>query len=217
MATNQKKKSIFSRLFGGKKLDPDKLRSELRTEMRGLQENLYGLEYDLKKTSKDRQRIIQRGTKAHNNGDQVAVQEAAQELKYLNAEIANIQQYRANIVKTRLLCRVSMRSLESTLPGGAMDAAVRIMNLMEDEDLNNMLMNKECSEEAFQDVLDRKLSTMMRGIEARSHGEEHEISDEVNLFANLADAEKEGDETKVKEIMAKMTGETSGKADFDIT
>jgi len=206
--------SKLSKLFKGK-TDPEKMRHELRNSIANLDESLYGLEYDLKKMRRDREKIIQKGVRAAKDGDAILKQEAAFDLKSMNAELAYVQQNRSGIVKSKMLCRMSLRRLTSAMPGGAMEASKGAMVLLQDDELNDLLTDRECNEERFQDLIDRKVGTMTRGIEGRAIDSEMEISSEANLFDELAAAEQKGDADAVSEIMSQMTGEKKGSKDFD--
>jgi hypothetical protein len=107
----------FVSLVKGKK-DPEVVRKEVRAEMSRLDEGLYSLEFDMKKMRKERERIIQKGVRAAKEGDAVLKQEAALDLKSMNAELAYMQMNRSNVVKTKMLHRISLRRLTSALPGG---------------------------------------------------------------------------------------------------
>lgn len=214
----KKQKGIVSRvrsLFSGKKLDPKEVALKLKKEVANIDESLYGLQYDLKKMSKERQRVIQKGTKAANEADSVTVQEMGQELRSLNAQIGQVQQTRNTLSKSKLLCKMTLRRVENTVAGGTLQVAGRVMQILKDEELSNLLLDGECSEEVFQAALDRKLQTLMDGIEGGVERIEMETTEEARLFAQLAEAERAGDDKKVKEIMSRMTGESKVPADFD--
>lgn len=204
----------FVSLVKGKK-DPEVVRKEVRAEMSRLDEGLYSLEFDMKKMRKERERIIQKGVRAAKEGDAVLKQEAALDLKSMNAELAYMQMNRSNVVKTKMLHRISLRRLTSALPGGTQDGIQKALAIYDDPEIKDMLENGECNEERFQELLDKKTDTMMRGIEDRFAGAGMEISAEAGLFDQLAAAEEKGDTEAVSDIMNQMTGEKdkSGKVD----
>jgi hypothetical protein len=201
-------------LFSSKKLNPERMRVDLRKEISGLDEVYHGLNYDIKRLSKERDMVIRKGMDAHRNGNTDLKREMAQELRSLNAEIDYVRQNSGDISKSRLLCRITLRRIESALPGGAMEVAGRVLGILHDPELNDMLMNKECTEDSFRQTLDRKMETMMQGIHVRSSMVDSEVGQEEDLFGRLVEAEESGDERKVRTLMSKATGE--GKVEDDI-
>lgn len=195
--------------FGKKKMSPDQLMEELRHSNVELNESLWGLEFDLKRLRKDRDRAIQRGTKAARSKDGSLVREAAMDIKMLKAEMASVEQGRSTALKSRLVCRTTLRQMEMASSGGALEVAGRVSELLSDPEVHRMVTANEYTEERFAAELDRKIHMMMSGLEERIGGVEDDISDEERALFALAEAEVDGDESTANRYLSSLTGDES--------
>lgn len=192
---------------------PEEALKELKQHASDIDQQMYGLEFDLKKLEKERERTINKGVKAHKSGDAVRKKEAAEDLKGIKGEIGYLQTNRTSLSKSRSFVRVAVRRLENSMKGSAGEVMERIMTLLNDDELNKMLQNQECSEESFQEELERKSHILLANIEARTDGMEADTTEEEEMFGLLADAEEKGDVDTVARVTEKLTGTENGGKD----
>lgn len=208
MASGKRRTNRLAAIFPflRRKLGPEELLKELKVNLRSVNQALIRQDYDLKNLRLEKERAIQKGTR--NVNDAALRREAAAEIRYLGAEMAAAGSSRDKIIKSRMLCRLTIRRLEAAARGGAGEVAQRLMGLFNNPELGELMVSEELSEEQFGRELEIKIATVMGDLETQVAPLEADLSAEEKILIELAKAETEGNEERVAECMQALENPT---------
>lgn len=204
------KQGVLGRLvgiFGRKKLDPKEVAKQLRKEIESVDDGLRDRDYELRRLRKEQDLAIQKGVRAARSGDSTLAQDAAMDLRSVKVEIAEVQKGRSMLMKARLFCKLTLRRIETSVPGSAVEVIKRLGPVLEDEQLKELISDANVREDMFIEKLDKTLDKALVGLESRAQMDEDVVKPELDLFTSLAKAMEKGDEKKVAELKSQLTGE----------
>ncbi len=189
--------------------------AELKAEQRKLTDSKLDLKLDLRENEKSISKMIARGTKAHLEGDSLGKSEAALELQTLRAEGSGLLNRLNEIIKTELLSRDVIRTLESAERHNNRDAVSAVMKILSDPDLQDKKKRAEITVDSYQLAVHRAFDRLKARLGDISSAINTETTNEELLFEELAKAQESGDVNKVREINAKLSGTEGPKKTFE--
>ena len=197
-------------IFLSRKLDPQAKLREIGKEIHELRRQAAGLKHDVGVLGREADKIKQRATKAHREGQALDFDDAAEELNLKLKEV-RIRKRDLRLVRrtASVLARVELQ-LKSHLETGHAGAVTRALALVQDQKMRDLIADTRITDEALMDTVDRELavsSAMDARVEATRR--DAELEGLKGELINLAQAEANGDAEAVAkfedDIMAKRT------------
>lgn len=189
-----------------KQMSPEEAVNQLNSEIREMDGELRGFEYDLERARAEREQLMSDGVDAYENGDEDRCEELQEDLELLNNEINQISDRKGTLRKKRYLYRQAASNLKY-----APQSERQSMALLDDPELMGLVNAAEINEDRFREEVARRY-----GIETQRRERERNIKKQrrgENPFKALSEAMKSGDAEQVARAKEMASGKkTSDKA-----
>lgn len=215
MAQNNSVWGSIVGIFGKKKLDPEKVRLELRRKEREVGEELMRAKREADKLRVEREKAIKKGVKASRNGDTVSKAEAAMELRLARGELNQITNTQFMLMKSRMVVRTMSRKLAVATREGALGLVTSIRDILIDPKLQDMIMDADVSLEDAGDWLTQQTNLLMDDADGKMGAEEDLCGEEGAMFDQLVAAIEKGDSEGAARVNSRLTGEAPIREDLD--
>ncbi|HOX04540.1 MAG TPA: hypothetical protein P5555_20160 [Candidatus Paceibacterota bacterium] len=172
------------------------------------------LGYDRKRSDREAEAILKKGTDAALRRNLPGMKEAAMELKAARTETTGLDQEMGTAIKARAFVRVTRRKLERYSDSSLKGAYDKVGSLLEDPKIRDMMLRADVSLEQFMKKLDVALGRALEGAKVEEGFADEDL--DTGIFIAMAEATKKGDEKTLEQLRSQVLGPSAqSKEDFE--